>query len=66
MNLKESVDYVCNKFEDVDRDEIRERVEEFLQIDEDILEADLDLISPEGIITNMLVTFLPVRKELRS
>ena len=66
MNLQEAIEYVCSKFEDIDKEEIQERIEEIIPIEEDILERDLDLINPEGVITNILVALLPVKDELRS
>ncbi len=72
MNLKESIKYICDKFNEVDQEEIIEIVMECLESEisdpnENILdENDLSLINPEGIIVNMLVEFIPIKDALRS
>lgn len=71
MTLKEAIKYVCEKFNDVDYNEVEDRVKEILESDmnlEDSIynESDLDLINPEGMLVNMLVAFIPVKDELRT
>lgn len=61
MKLKEAVDYICDQFQNLDREEIFRVVSEFLlfdDIDKEFSKELLDLINSNHIIEKLLVKYL--------